>query len=160
MLGKYKLYIVALFVLSGLYACKQSAYFESRLEMPESGWESDKAAVFDFKISDTLQAYNLIIEIANTDNYRNSNLWLFIRTRSSNDEIARDTLEYTLANEKGKWLGEKDGENWQNDLIYKSNVRFPKTGKYSVEIIQGMRDKKLKGIKRVGFKIIEIGGKK
>lgn len=156
MKDKYKVYIVVFFVIGGLYGCKQNTFFESTLKMPESTWESDKAAVFDFTISDTLQVYNLIIEIANNDNYRNSNLWLFIRTHSSNGEIAGDTLEFALANEKGKWLGKKDGGNWQNDLLYKSNVRFPKPGKYSVEIIQGMRDKKLKGINKVGLRIKEI----
>ncbi len=148
--------IISFIVLSNLFACQQNIYFESKLEIPESSWESEKAAVFDFTISDTLQSYNLIIEIVNTNNYRNSNLWLFMRTHSSNGEIASDTIEFFLATEKGKWLGKKNGGSWQNDLLYKSNVRFPGTGKYSVEIIQGMRDLKLKGIKQVGIKIEEI----
>lgn len=156
MSNKYISYsIFAVIILSGLYACKQNTFFESTLEIPGNKWESDKAAVFDFTISDTLQVYNLIIQIANTDHYRNSNLWLFIRTHSSNREIASDTLEFTLSNEKGKWLGEKDGKSWHNDLIYKSQIRFPQTGKYSVEITQGMRDLKLNGIEQVGFKITE-----
>jgi len=148
-------FIFAVIVLSGLYACKQNTFFESKLEIPGNSWESDKAAIFDFTVADTLQVYDLIITITNSDNYRNSNLWLFIRTFSSNSEMASDTLEFTLSNEKGKWLGEKDGKNWHNDLIYKSKIRFPQIGKYSVEIIQGMRDLKLNGIEEVGFKIIK-----
>jgi gliding motility-associated lipoprotein GldH len=148
-------FIFAVIVLSGLYACKQNTFFESTLEIPGNKWESDKTAVFDFTISDTLQFYNLIIQIANTDNYRNSNLWLFIRTHLSKSEIASDTLEFILSNEKGKWLGEKVGKSWHNDLIYKSKIRFPQTGKYSVEITQGMRDLKLNGIEQIGFKILE-----
>jgi len=70
--------------------------------------------------------------------------------------MASDTLEFFLATEKGKWLGKKDGGNWQNDLLYKLNIRFPKAGKYSVEIIQGMRVKSLKGIKKIGLRIDEI----
>lgn len=148
-------FIFSVIVLSGLYACKQNTFFESTLEIPGNSWESDKAAVFDYTIYDTLQVYDLIITVSNTDNYRNSNLWLFIHTHSSNGEMASDTLEFTLSNEKGKWLGEKEGKSWHNELIYKSKIRFPQTGKYSVEIIQGMRDLKLNGIEEVGFKIIE-----
>ena len=156
MLNKYISYsIFAVIILSGLFACKQSTYFESALELPESEWKSDKAAVFDFNIDDTLKVYNLIITITNNDNYRNSNLWLFIRTHSLNSKIASDTLEFILSDEKGKWLGEKAGKSWHHNLIYKSQIRFPQTGKYSIEIIQGMRNLKLNGIEQVGFIIKE-----
>jgi len=157
MTNRYKVYfIITIFLLSGLFACKQSPYYENELDIPESGWESNKAAVFDFSISDTLQIYDLIINISNTNDYRNSNLWLFIHTHSSKGKLASDTLEFILADEKGKWLGKKDGGVWHNDLIYQSQVRFPQTGKYSIEVIQGMRNLNLKGIKQVGLKIEEI----
>ena len=156
MSNKYISYFIfAVVVLSGLFACNQNNYFESSLDLPENKWKSDKAAVFDFNINDTLKVYNLIITITNNDNYRNSNLWLFIRTQSSNSEIASDTLEFILSDEKGKWLGKKVGESWHHNLNYKSQIRFPKTGKYSIEIIQGMRDLRLDGIEQVGFMIKE-----
>ena len=147
-------YLFILLVSAGLLqACSQNIYYESHLDIPDNKWESDKEAVFDFDIEDTLQVYDLIITVANTNNYRYSNLWLFVSTKAASGHIAGDTLEYVLANEKGKWFGEKNGDTWLNQLIYKSEIRFPVTGKYSIEIIQGMRDKKLKGIKQVGIKI-------
>ncbi len=156
MSNKYISYFIcAVVVLSGLFACNQNNYFESSLELPENKWESDKATVFDFTIDDTLQVYDLVITITNSNNYRNSNLWLFIHTHSLNSKIASDTLEFILSDEKGKWLGEKVSKGWHHNLNYKSQIRFPKTGKYSIEIIQGMRDLKLDGIEQVGFMIKE-----
>ncbi len=140
-------------VISGLFACKQNLFYESNLEIPEQIWENDKAAVFDFLINDTSEVYNLIISLSYTSDYRNSNLWLFVYTSLGNSQIAGDTLEYTLSNEKGKWIGKEKSDSWHNDFVYKSGVRFPKAGKYTVEIIQGMRNLKLKGIKQVGIKI-------
>ncbi len=147
----YFLFIIL--IINGLIACGRKPFYESTLEIPEQTWESDKAAVFDFLISDTSETYNLIVNITNTDDYRNSNLWLFVYTHSENRQIAADTLEFFLSDEKGKWLGKESGDSWQYNFAYKSEVRFPQTGKYTVEIIQGMRNLKLKGIKQVGFKI-------
>ena len=157
MLNKIILYLI---VISSLFACNNNVFYESNLKIPEQVWESDKAAVFDFNINDTSQIFNLFIDILNTNDYRNSNLWLFVYTSSEIGKIAADTLEYTLADGKGKWLGKKDGDVHINNFVYKANIKFPKKGKYTVEIIQGMRDLKLKGIKQVGFKIKKQSGKK
>ena len=157
MLNKIILYLI---VISSLFACNNNVFYESSLEIPEQVWESDKAAVFDFNINDTSQVFDLFIDILNTDEYRNSNLWLFVYTSSEVGKIAADTLEYTLTDGKGKWLGKKNGDVHISNFIYKANIKFPKEGKYTVEIIQGMRDLKLKGIKQVGFKIKKQSGKK
>jgi gliding motility-associated lipoprotein GldH len=152
MTNKHLIYL--LIIISGLLqACSQNIFFESSLDIPNSIWGSDKEAVFDFEITDSLQVYDLLITISNTNDYRHSNLWLFVRTKASSGPIASDTLEYVLADEKGKWFGKKNGDVWFNQLMYKSKIRFPKTGKYTIEIIQGMRDVKLKGIKQVGIEI-------
>jgi len=152
MTNKHLIYL--LIIIVGLFqACSQNLFFESSLDIPNNTWESDKEAVFDFEITDSLQVYDLLITISNTNDYRHSNLWLFVHTKATNGQIASDTLEYVLADEKGKWTGEKSGDAWLNQLMYKSKIRFPKTGKYTIEIIQGMRDVKLKGIKQVGIEI-------
>lgn len=151
--NKELFYLLLIFV--GLFqSCSQNIFYHSRLDIPDNIWESDKEAIFDFDISDTLQVYDLLITLANTNDYRHSNIWLFVNTKAANGQIAADTLEYILADEKGKWAGKKSGDAWTNQLMYKTKIRFPKTGKYSIEIIQGMRDLKLKGIKQVGVKII------
>jgi len=152
MVNKY-LFFLLLFIVGLLLACSQNTFYESRLDIPNNTWESDKEAVFDFDIADSLQVYDLLITISNTNDYRHSNLWLFVRTKTKNGQIASDTLEYILADEKGKWSGKKSGNIWFHQLMYKSKIRFPKTDKYTIEIIQGMRDIKLKGIKQVGIEV-------
>lgn len=137
-------------------ACNNSTYFDNSLDIPGSKWEAEKAAVFDFKIDDSTQVFNLFIKIANTNNYRYSNLWLLVKTSVEEGDIAYDTLEYFLADEKGKWLGKKNGEVFLNRFPYKNNVRFPRKGKYAVEIIQLMRDEKLNGINKVGLNIEKL----
>ncbi len=145
-------YIFIIFVVF-ISACNQATYFDSSLDIPNNTWEAEKAAVFDFMIKDSSQVFNLFIEIGNTNDYRYSNLWLLVKTSVKEGDIAYDTLEYFLADERGKWLGAKNGNVFLNNFVYKNGVRFPRQGKYSVEIIQLMRDEKLKGINKVGFKI-------
>ena len=149
-------YLFFLIFLLPVVACQNDAYFNSDLEIPENTWEAEKAAVFDFRVDDTLQSFNLLIKVENTPDYRYSNLWLLVKTFSAQGDIAYDTLEYILADEKGKWLGKKQGAAYLNFLPYKTNVRFPKSGSYSVEIIQLMRDLKLNGIAKVGFRMDKV----
>ena len=149
-------YLLIILITSVLYSCSEKLFFESKLEIPNQIWESEKAAVFDFNITDTLSAYNLTIGLLNTNDYRNSNLWLFVYTSIDKRIIAADTLEYFLYNEKGKCLGESNGDTWLHEFRYGLGVRFPQTGKYTVKIVQGMRESKLKGIKQLGLKIEKI----
>ena len=151
----FKYFVIIITVLF-LSACEGNTYFESNLEIPDNTWDAEQAAVFDFEIPDSLQTFDLYLKIANTNEYRYSNLWLLVKTFRKEGDVAFDTLEYFLADEKGKWLGEKNGDEFLNNLPYKAKVRFPKSGKYSVEIIQLMRDLKLKGISRVGFEIKKV----
>ncbi len=150
----FKYILIILTVL--ISACNSATYYDSSLDIPEHTWDAEKAAVFDFNVQDSSQVFDLFIKIANTNNYRYSNLWLLVKTSVEEGDIAYDTLEYFLADEKGKWLGKKEGEAFLNNFPYKNEVRFPRKGKYSVEIIQLMRDEKLKGINKVGFKIEKI----
>jgi gliding motility-associated lipoprotein GldH len=64
-----------------------------------------------------------------------------------------DTLNYILAKPNGEWLGEGFGETKEIMFLYKSKYTFPKSGKYTVGILQAMRANDLKGIEDVGVKI-------
>ena len=85
----------------------------------------------------------------------NSNIWFFMMSSSPDGHIHKDTIEVSLAQEDGKWFGKKSGETFKMDVYFKKQIRFPKAGVYTFEIAQGMRDKELKGIHRIGFKLLQ-----
>jgi gliding motility-associated lipoprotein GldH len=58
-----------------------------------------------------------------------------------------------IADERGKWLGNGLGSRFDNSLLWQKNVRFPRTGVYTFEYEQGMRDEPLLGIDDIGLRI-------
>ena len=145
--------IISLFITA---SCSKDYFYSSEVEIPNGKWDMKKAAIFEPAFTDTLQNYNIIISVSNSDEYRYSNLWFFVKTISPVGIPHKDTIQLLLAEENGKWLGKKNGTNWSTNFYFKKQVRFPIKGKYIFEIIQGMRDIELQGITKVGIALEEI----
>ena len=85
------------------------------------------------------------------------NLFLFVTTTSPNGSTLRDTFECYLADERGKWTGSGWGDIYDNQFIYKGNIRFPVSGVYTFEYVQAMRTDKLDYISDIGLRIEKVG---
>ena len=66
---------------------------------------------------------------------------------------ARDTVEFILQNPDGKWNGSGLGDIWDNQIMFKQNIRFPMKGKYSFSVEQAMRNPALPMIMEIGMRI-------
>ena len=88
-----------------------------------------------------------------TDDYNYANLWLFITTVSPDGTQRVDTLNATLCDTYGRWLGSGIGERLQQEIPIKSALRFDRSGTWHIVIQQGMRDNCLPGITEVGIKL-------
>ncbi len=140
-------------LLVGLSACDNTRVYDQYKEIPESTWYKDSIVVFEVPVDDTLQNHNLLIQIRNETSYRFSNLWLFIEIIQPDGETIKDTFEVILAEPSGRWLGEGFGGLKTRQTIYRRDVYFPVSGKYTVAIQHGMRDEDLEGIHDVGFRV-------
>ncbi|MCK0144164.1 gliding motility lipoprotein GldH [Arenibacter sp. F26102] len=123
-------------------------------------WNKDSVVAFSFKELDTLQEYNLFINVRNDGTYPYSNLFLIAELQFPNGDMLRDTLEYEMAKPDGEWLGTGYGSLKENKLWYKENVVFPTLGVYKLEISHAMRKNgqvdgivELEGITDVGYLI-------
>lgn len=116
-------------------------------------WNDKKPVSFEFEITDTTALHNVFVNVRHANIYPYSNLWLFISSWSPAGVKAVDTLECTLADEHGKWLGSGLGDIWDTQILWKQNVRFATAGKYHVEYNQSMRIENLPGIMDMGLRV-------
>ncbi len=146
---------IALFAILGalLFSCDSNGVFEDYKTIGETGWNKDSLVVFPVMLDSTSEDFNLYINIRNNGNYPNSNIWLFVEIQSPDGEILSDTIEYTLADNRGRWLGSGIGDLFDNQFLYKRNVYFPLEGEYKFVIQHGMRTSNLRGIQDIGFRI-------
>jgi gliding motility-associated lipoprotein GldH len=148
--------ILAIFTLTIFTACDKNLIFEKYQTIPGNGWHQDSLAAFTIPIADTLQNYNLYINVRNDIDYNYSNLWLFVELIQPGEIGITDTLEILLADPSGRWLGEGFGGIKTRQVRYKGGVYFPVSGEYKINIQQGMRDELLEGITDVGFRIEKV----
>jgi len=147
-------HIHSLFLVLILFTgCNFKSIYERSVNTDNGEWNKGKAFNFEIPVSDTINGYNIFIELRNNNEYPYSNLYLFINTNSPNCACKKDTVELTLADDKGKWLGNGLGGVRSNELLFKNNIRFPVSGNYKIEILQGMRDEVLKGIMDIGLRV-------
>lgn len=133
-------------------ACTNDS-FDKRTVIPEAEWAQDNRVAFDVTIDDTLSAYEFGIGLRHMENYRYSNLFVFLHTTMPNGNHTHDTIECTLATPEGRWIGKSSGSMRDLTVPLNENLLFPLSGTYHFEIEQAMREPKLKGISDIGLYI-------
>ncbi|HSM63830.1 MAG TPA: gliding motility lipoprotein GldH [Gillisia sp.] len=143
-------------------SCDSDRVFDDYKSLP-SQWNKDSILTFNVKNIDTLQTYNLFINVRNNNDFEYSNLFLISEIQFPQGKVITDTLEYEMAAPNGKWLGTGFGDVKENKLWYKEKVQFPESGNYKVSIKHAMRKngseqgiENLKGITEIGFRIEKI----
>lgn len=140
-----------LFLASVLCAsCHQRTIYSEVRTLPLAGWNADSILNYEFEITDTLATYDVLLYIRHTQQYPYQNMWLFVNN---------DTIEFYLADQRGRWLGNGWGRLREMPVLYQHKMVFPFAGTYSYCIRQGMRERLLQGVSDVGLKIERCDGK-
>ena len=136
-------------------SCKNTVYQEIK-DINKNRLVFNDTLNFNIDISSPNKPYNVYIDIENTDNYKYSNLFLFVYITSPDNNTVVDTIDVFMADYKGKWVGKPKGDNYFGNYLFKQAVAFPKAGVYKTRIVQGMRDDTLKGISKIGISVTEL----
>lgn len=134
-------------------SCDTHRVFEDNKPIANSTWKQNHPILFDVAITDTIIPYNLYVNIRNSGNYQYSNLFLFVKMYFPNGQRTRDTVECTLAEPGGKWLGDGLGDIYDNQKLFKQAIKFPRKGVYKFEVEQAMRIDPLQGITDIGMRV-------
>ena len=131
-------------------ACTNTS-FNKRTVIPEAEWAMENRIAFDVNIDDTINGYIFGMELRHLENYRYSNLFVFLHTTMPNGNHMRDTIECTLATPEGRWIGKSSGSMRDLRVPLNTQLQFPLKGNYHFEIEQAMREPVLKGISDIGI---------
>ena len=138
--------VVACFFLS----CSQNLVYNEFQNTQNNLWDKQDEYFFNFEINDISIPYSVSLKLRNNDMYPYQNIWIFFEQSQSSEIMLKDTIEYMLADDFGKWTG--NGITlYQSHISLKEHYFFPDTGKYTISVRHGMRDDKLKGIENIGL---------
>lgn len=143
-------------------SCDSKSVFDEYQSLPNQ-WNMQNELVFQFEAPDTINNYNLYINLRNNKDFEFSNLYLITGLEYPNGKTIIDTLEYKMADANGELLGEGFTNVKENKLWYKgynTPFIFHEEGTYTFKVKQAMRKfnqvngvDKLDGVTEVGFRI-------
>ncbi|MCQ0112351.1 gliding motility-associated lipoprotein GldH [Zhouia amylolytica] len=155
-MAKFSAYCLVLFIM---FSCDSKSIY-SEYKSISNSWGKDEKITFQFKAPDSVQPYNIFVNLRNNEEYKYSNLFLIVNLDFPDNETITDTLEYMMAEPNGEWLGKGFSSLKESKLWYKENVVFPRNGEYKITVEQAMRKvgsvegiQELDGITDIGIKI-------
>ncbi|GAA3572975.1 gliding motility lipoprotein GldH [Snuella lapsa] len=152
--------IFVFFLIISFVSCDSNRVFDVYKPVSANGWHKDSIVSFEVSPPDSIQAYNLFVNLRNTNAYKFNNLFLIVEMVFPHGKTIKDTLEYRMADPSGKLLGDGYTDVKENKLWYKEQVVFNESGAYTVNIQHAMRENgkvngvvNLEGVTDVGFRI-------
>jgi gliding motility-associated lipoprotein GldH len=136
-----------------LVSCNNASVYNKYNDIEDHTWDKDSVCFFSYNAEDTINHYDVLLNIRHNSEFRFQNLWLFTVSTDPNGNIAKDTLECYLYNQLGEPLGQDYFFVYEMPLFYMQNIKFPIKGEYKFEIYQAMRDTILKGVESIGLTI-------
>ena len=146
------MYGLAIGGLGCLTACTQPAIYDQFQSIEGKVWDKDKVYYFTFMIEDNHIPYDLTLAVRNNNMYPYQNLWLFCDEEPPIGDLKRDTVEYMLADDFGKWYGHGISL-FLSTFPIRTNYHFPYPGQYTFSFRQGMRNAHLEGIQEIGLTV-------
>lgn len=152
------------FGLALLCSCAEETTLAGDTQSLPGGWNKDQPVVFTLPQLDSVQPYNLFLEVRNNNEYPFNNLFLIVSMEFPHGKTVTDTLEYRMAHPDGQWMGSGLGSIKESKLWYKEGVTFPEKGQYVLRIEHALRNNgqvdgvtQLQGITDVGYSIEKAG---
>ena len=150
---KHLMWVAA--VVSFLWACDSTAIFKETEDIKDSKWFVKQVPKFTFEIKDETIAYNIYYVVRNTISYPYYNLYLNRHLLDPTGKAISIRLEEIMLFDakSGKPMGNGVGDIFDHKVVSSTftKYKFPKKGKYTLQIEQYMRQNPLNGIISVGI---------
>jgi gliding motility-associated lipoprotein GldH len=144
------LFFLIVFIVT-FTSCKNDVFYEKIDTIKNETWNVNQKLVYEFEITDSLQYYNIFLNVRNSTDYPYQNFYIFLTNQFPSGLQMVDTLGSILCDPFGKWYGKGSGRIKDNKFLLKKQVRFQQKGKYIFTVQQGMREENLRGIANFGI---------
>ncbi|MCD7936877.1 MAG: gliding motility lipoprotein GldH [Tannerellaceae bacterium] len=134
------------------FSCDDQVIYNHFESIDKSIWEKKKALSFIFDIQDTTQPYHVILEIRNSNLYPYQNLILGRQVIYQDSLLHQDTLNITLADQYGRFLG-KGISLFETDYPLYRNHHFIQSGTYQLHFYHLMYRESLPGMHEIGIRL-------
>ena len=144
-----------------LASCGKKVVLDELYSFKNLTWHMDSAIIAQWEPNDSEESVFMSMYIRHSTDYPYNNIYLFRSIESTQGIEYTDTVNVALANPLGVWNGSGMSNLKTIEIpIGKGAVRFRNDERYTLKIIQGMRDTLLYGIQDVGVQFEQIQAEK
>jgi gliding motility-associated lipoprotein GldH len=147
-----------LFVFALLcFSCQHKEAYYQFDEIKGGEWTKTDTLYFhiDSSLVVSETPYDISLEISYNAGYPYCNIWFYLQDNLRQAEFSSYSHQYMLADPFGKWYGSGFGALYQLTVPYKDSVYFVGKRDFCIKIVHGMRNEPLKGIDKIGVKVIK-----
>jgi len=155
LLNKKTAFLFCFLLVASLFVGCSSNVIDSNVEIPDRKWTYRNHIITSFEIKDNAKAYNVYFKLRHTAEYKYSNIFILAHFKDGKNTV-NQRFEFQLAKNDGEWLGSGSGNVFSYTLPLLENHRFPRNGKFEIEIEQNMRDNPLVEVSDVGILVEEV----
>lgn len=137
-------------VLSG---CDDNLIVDSNMSMPARKWNYANKVKAVIEIKDAGKPVSIYFKLRHTNDYKYSNIFVLFHLHGGGIKKQTRRYQYRLAAADGQWNGAGSGNLYTNVMPLLTNYKFPKPGKYELEVEQNMRDNPLIEVSDAGIKV-------
>lgn len=140
-----------------LASCGKNVVLDELHTFEDSRWHMDSAVTVVWEPEQSEDPVFMSMYIRHSTEYAYNNLFLFRSIESTQGVEYTDTVNVALADPLGVWNGSGMSNLKMLEIpIGKGAVRFRDDERYTLKIIQGMRDTVLYGIQDVGVQFEQV----
>lgn len=152
-----RLIIWLFFTGLGWSSCSSDYFYEKTNSIESGNWSYEDGLDFSFEIADTLQLYNLWLEVEHSTDYNYQNLYTQIHTEFPSGRQLSEPLSLELADKIGRWYGDCNNSACTLLIPIQQDAFFDQAGTYKITIEQYMRENPVRGIRSIGFLVEKTG---
>ena len=157
---KNLLLILSTLSIFTLLSCGPNYIFDQTMEIAEKGWAYEDTLNFEIKIEDTLEIYNLYLDIGHNTDYKKQNIYILIYTQFPSGERIKERVAIDFSDKTGQWYGDCNTEKCNLRVNIQEGAFFNLAGKHMITIEQFMRMDPLPGIRNIALRIEDTGQKR
>lgn len=143
-----------------LSSCGPDYIYEQEIEISDGNWFYEDTLNFEVEITDTLEIYNLYLDINHSTDYATQNIYILIYTKFPSGERIKERVNIDFADKTGQWYGECNSSGCNLRVNIQQGAFFNALGKHLFTIEQFMRTNPLPGINSAAFRIENTGQKR
>lgn len=150
--------IAALSLTILLASCDDSVVYKAQEDLKDGLWYIKNKPEFKVKIEDTLSQYNIFYIFRNAQQYPYYNLYLTRKVTGPDGKMISNTLEELFVSNEitGKPFGKGLGDLFDHKVPVAKNYSFPRSGTYTFQVSQSMRQNPLPFILSVGISVEKV----